>query len=106
MTQELFDKIQSEIPLKDLTETARKLVSSLCKTGGRSWFLRIPPDPKRDPDMVFLEICRRAEYWETRCVLAEKYISETPCDPDIYPEQIKAHQEWQNFIGERTTKGA
>lgn len=37
------------------------------------------------------------KYWKHRCHLAEDYIKESPCDPDIYPEQLEAHMEWQKF---------
>jgi len=39
-------------------------------------------------------------YWKTRCLLAEKYIEETPCDPDIYVEQMEAYWKWINFKNE------
>lgn len=103
MTQEQFDKKQSEIPLQDLIQTANDWVSRLCKTGGQAWSLQIPPNPKRDPDMVFSELCRRAEYWQTRCILAEKYIAQSPCDPDIYPSQVEAHTAWQEFKNHKST---
>jgi len=35
--------------------------------------------------------------WKNRCLLAEEYISESPCDPDIYPEQLEAYEKWQEF---------
>lgn len=38
------------------------------------------------------------EYWKKRCELAEKYISECPCDPDIYDSQLEAWTEWLVFI--------
>ena len=34
-------------------------------------------------------------YWVNRCLAAEKYIEESPCDPDIYEDQLKAYHEWQ-----------
>lgn len=37
-------------------------------------------------------------YWKTRCLLAEKCLEENPGDPDIYPEQIQAHREYDNFL--------
>ena len=38
------------------------------------------------------------EYWKHRCLAAEHFIEETPCDPDIYPEQINAYNEWQKWV--------
>jgi nitrate/nitrite-specific signal transduction histidine kinase len=29
---------------------------------------------------------------------AKKYIDESPCDPDIYPEQLKAWEEYQKLL--------
>ena len=37
-------------------------------------------------------------YWKTRCLLVEKCLEENPGDPDIYPEQIQAHKEYDNFL--------
>ena len=35
------------------------------------------------------------DYWKKRCLAAEKYIDERPCDYDIYQEQVAAYNEWQ-----------
>lgn len=35
--------------------------------------------------------------WKERCEAAEAYIKETPCDPDIYPDQIAAWMKWQDI---------
>ena len=48
------------------------------------------------------------EYWKKRCELAEDYISKSPCDPDIYVEQMDAYNEWEKFkrktgIGQKST---
>lgn len=43
-----------------------------------------------------------ADYWSERCKLAETCIEESPCDPDITNDQIKAWSEYHNFI---KTKG-
>ena len=37
------------------------------------------------------------EYWKKRCELAETYIEESPCDPDIYKEQLDAYNNWCEF---------
>jgi len=50
---------------------------------------------------LFIEIedlKKDLRYWKSRCKLAEKFISESPCDPDIYPEQMKAYNKWQKKI--------
>ena len=36
-------------------------------------------------------------YWKKRCKLAEKCIEESPCDPDITSDQIKAHSNWERI---------
>ena len=38
------------------------------------------------------------DYWKQRCLLAEKCLEESPCDPDITAEQIKAHNAYRKFI--------
>ena len=35
------------------------------------------------------------DYWKERCLLAEAYISESPCDPDITAEQLEAYNKWK-----------
>jgi hypothetical protein len=37
------------------------------------------------------------DYWKKRCELAEAYIEESPCDPDIYKEQLDAWNNWCEF---------
>lgn len=44
------------------------------------------------------EIEKSLELWKARCELAEDFIDKSPCDPDIYNEQLKAYQKWQTFI--------
>ena len=39
-----------------------------------------------------------AHYWQKRCLLAEKCLDESPCDPDITEKQIIAHNEYDNFL--------
>lgn len=41
-------------------------------------------------------------YWKERCLAAEKFIDLTPCDPDIYDEQLIAHGEWIKLINKET----
>ncbi len=33
-------------------------------------------------------------YWKERCITAEKYIQESPCDSDIYEQQHEACINW------------
>lgn len=37
------------------------------------------------------------EYWRKRCLAAEEYIKESPCDPDITNEQAEAYFKWQDI---------
>jgi len=41
-------------------------------------------------------------YWKERCLAAEKFIDLTPCDPDIYDDQLIAHGEWIKLINKET----
>ena len=38
--------------------------------------------------------------YKTGFELAMKYINESPCDPDIYKEQLEAWEKLQDFIKE------
>jgi hypothetical protein len=37
------------------------------------------------------------DYWKKRCELAEDYISKTPCDPDIYDDQLNSYKNWMEI---------
>jgi len=37
------------------------------------------------------------DYWKRRCELAENFIEEHPCDPDITNEQTEAYNKWCEF---------
>ena len=54
-----------------------------------------------DIDSVNRLILADESYWKKRCLAAEKYISESPCDPDIYDSQLKAYHRWQKIKGEQ-----
>ncbi len=44
------------------------------------------------------------EYWEQRCLLAEKLIKETPGEFDITAKQFSAYMAWVNFIQDNELK--
>jgi hypothetical protein len=44
---------------EQLIEKCEKWIDSLCKTGGKSWTLRVPVDFNNDPDMLFTELIER-----------------------------------------------
>ena len=46
-------------------------------------------------------LSRQLDYWKTRCMRAEEYIKESPCDPDIYEEQRLACKRWQDKVAEK-----
>lgn len=41
---------------------------------------------------------RELKYWKERAKRAERYISECPCDPDIYADQLKAWESWNEIV--------
>lgn len=43
----------------ELIEACNAWVSSLAKTGGKSWCLQVPVNFNRDPDMLFSELSNR-----------------------------------------------
>jgi len=47
---------------------------------------------------------KRMIYWRQRCKAAEKYIEESPCDPDIHSRQIEAHKKWQEKKSKKEPK--
>ena len=42
----------------------------------------------------------KSEYWRERCILAETYIRNSPCDPDITLNQLTSYKEWLKFISD------
>lgn len=55
----MSEKNRCTLSDKELIEKANEWVSSLAKTGGRSWTLRVPVDFNNDPDMIFSELSNR-----------------------------------------------
>jgi hypothetical protein len=47
---------------------------------------------------LYRNASQQVEYWQTRCELFEKILAETPCDPDITPEQCKAWRDLDRFL--------
>lgn len=95
-------KVQAAIPDEALIEQARALISKLCSTGGRSWSLRVPPDPERDPDMVFSELARRVEQYKQQAVFFAAEYAYKKANPDskmntpsiVYEDAERAFRKW------------
>jgi len=60
------DRSKCRLTNEELIAKVRRINSELCKTGGRSWCLRIPADPNNDPDLLIEELCERLEKTQTR----------------------------------------
>jgi hypothetical protein len=60
MTTEQFRQEQQKMPDKELAELAKLEISKLCKTGGKSMIMRVPPTVK-DTDMLLCELIIRFE---------------------------------------------
>lgn len=48
--------------------------------------------------VVSRELLSDTDYWKQRCLLAEQCLEESPCDPDITSDQIKAWTAYHKFI--------
>ena len=46
---------------------------------------------------------RKNNYWKQRCLAAEAYIDETPCDHDIHYDQHNAYLNWQKIKDEENS---
>lgn len=44
------------------------------------------------------KLSKEREYFRKRMFAAEDYIRQSPCDPDIYPEQLEAYSVWQEIV--------
>jgi hypothetical protein len=60
MKHQEFQEKQSQMPNKELILLAREEVNKLCKTGGKSIKMCVPPSVK-DTDMLLCEVIRRLE---------------------------------------------
>lgn len=47
-----------------------------------------------------IELGNEVDYWKSRCLAAENFIKESPCDSNITEAQREAHSEWLFFIKE------
>jgi hypothetical protein len=75
---EEFRLKQQQMPDKELAELARNEISKLCKTGGKSLTMCVPPRVT-DTDMLLCEVIRRFEslvnvdeYGKTERVIKQK----------------------------------
>lgn len=65
MTQEeLRQEIEGLNPEYLITK-AEKIVSELCRSGGKTWTLRVPAQAD-DPDMILSEVIRRLKEYEVK----------------------------------------
>ena len=60
MTTEQFQEKQSQMSNEELISLAREEVAKLCKTGGQSLRMCVPPSIK-DTDMLLCEVIKRLE---------------------------------------------
>lgn len=58
MTTEQFEKKQAEMPNEELYNLVQEQLSKLCKTGGKSLTMNVPPQVD-DFDMLVSELLRR-----------------------------------------------
>jgi hypothetical protein len=81
---------------RDLVDMARWLIlkAGIIENHGRS--NQVSGDAVSRED--YEAIRKLAVYHFNRREAAEKYIEKCPCDPDITPEQIKAHREWMDLV--------
>lgn len=56
--EEIFRNKQKDMSDSELSELARKEISKLCETGGRSLIMSVPP-MITDTDMLLCEVLRR-----------------------------------------------
>ena len=73
MSIEKINAQLASIPTPELVQKARTWISDLCESGGQKWSLRVPPDPERDPDLIFGELCRRLEPQPAPALQATQY---------------------------------
>jgi hypothetical protein len=64
MSTEEFNKALSEIPDKELRIRCKDQLSNLCRSGGKSFTMTVPPEIT-DTDMLLLELLLRFDRYST-----------------------------------------
>jgi hypothetical protein len=53
-----------------------------------------------DTSTEIKELKAKLEYYTQLAHAAQEFIRLTPCDPDIYPEQLEAYKLYKELLGE------
>jgi translation initiation factor 2 alpha subunit (eIF-2alpha) len=94
MTIEEFDEKMAAISDTELCENVQKAISDLCKTGGKSLRMSVPPS-KNDTDMLLCELLNRykkiIELSELQLVNTINEMCTESLSPDMYEmwEKVK-----------------
>ena len=88
-TEEYFEEwwTPKELPKNGFNKTA---MLDFAEWYAQQRALRQPP--------VSGSLLSDVDYWKQRCLLAEQCLEESPCDPDITSDQIKAWNAYHKFI--------
>jgi hypothetical protein len=95
--KQIADAIKNEKQkiLNDLHDCMKGVVS-LDREFIEEWMGRF--EQLRPTTAVSGSLLSDVDYWKQRCLLAEKCLEESPCDPDITADQIKARNAYHKFI--------
>lgn len=80
-----------------------KLVDTGFNQNDISWYKLVEwldeslPSTGEDVQTPSASVGMEEAYWRERCLAAELFIKESPCDPDITKEQIEAYSKWQSL---------
>lgn len=89
---ELFRMKQKEMSDADLIENVQNQLSELCKTGGRSFTMRVPPSVN-DFDMLVCEMARRFKEYASQSTPTVPAYVEVLASEEL-PDGTKARVSW------------
>ena len=83
----------------DVKELFERYKESEDYSGHDSFSIVIPNEDYKEFLITLENVIKNDEsYWKKRCLAAENYINNSPCDSVITLDQIKAHAEWRNIV--------
>lgn len=90
---ELFDKQSTHIVNYKRVETDGNMTAEIIPDIKKSKTKRVKLN-----DLFKIHNYDELSYWKSICLAAEKYIEESPCDPDITTDQIIAYDAWLKIV--------
>src|SRR5690349_13358825 len=97
----MVENKQCTLSNEELIRRSTDWVTSLAKSRGYNWVLSIPVNFNRDPDMLFLELCKRLEKSNEQISSLQTQLEEVTHERDRYKKESEFFNEQLNEKQER-----